>query len=119
MWIFISIVLFIILVVSLRVCHSAASVCIELFEKNKRLEQRLDSLNSKLFGRSVFDPTSALGQLREGINKNSQDIKDANKFTQFVTNELEKYFGIKYEKKIITTNGVEKDVSKYVRRGRR
>jgi len=41
------------------------------------------------------------------------------KFTQFATNELEKHLGIKYEKKIITTNGVEKDVSKYVRSGRR
>lgn len=91
-----------------------------------RFDTRIDDLITKLFGNSsCCDPLSdkirvgSFGKIEEMINKNSKEIDDANKFTSFATNELEKYFGIKYEKKVITTNGVEKDVSKYVRSGRR
>ena len=88
-----------------------------------KLEDRHAKLYKRLFGDCLFDALSCFGQVNRKFDKTKEElhkeIEDAKAFTQFATNELEKHLGIKYEKKIITTNGVEKDVSKYVRSGRR
>jgi len=91
-----------------------------------KLEDRHKKLYKRLFGDCLFDSASCFGQvdkrfvkLIKEIDENTTRLDNRIDDTVVRSGELERHLGIKYEKKIITTNGVEKDVSKYVRSGRR